>query len=96
MTGPASGPPPFPPRTFRIDRDGTWRHEGQEVTHPGVLQNLYANLRADESGHYLQIGPARVPVEVDDAPFVAVRLEIEPARGVAPPALRIHLTDGTA
>ena len=26
---------------------GAWRHDGVEVTHPGVLRNLYANLRAE-------------------------------------------------
>jgi hypothetical protein len=57
----------LPPGTFRIDREGVWRHEGQEVTHPGVLRNLYANLRAEGGAHYLQVGPARIPVEVADA-----------------------------
>ena len=46
-----------------------------EVTHPGVLRNLYANLRVDGTGHYLQAGPFRVPVQVDDAPFVVVRAQ---------------------
>jgi len=31
----------------------------------------------DDRGHYLQIGPVRVPVEVEDAPFVIVRVERE-------------------
>ena len=58
---------------FRIDRDGVWRHEGVEVTHPGVLRNLYLNLREDSEGYHLQAGPMRVPVEVEDAPFIVVR-----------------------
>ncbi len=97
MSQPA-GPGGFtlPPGTFRIDRDGVWRHEGQEVTHPGVLRNLYANLRADEHGHYLQVGPARVPVEVEDAPFVLTRVEIvPPSQGDRTPTLRGYLSDGT-
>ena len=48
------------------------------MTHPGILANLRENLRVDDDGHYLQVGPARVPVEVEDAPFVVVRVE---ARG---------------
>jgi hypothetical protein len=88
-------PPAFPPGTFRIDRDGTWRHEGQEVTHPGVIRNLYANLRADAGGHYLQVGPARIPVDVDDAPFVVTRVETSPGSEVGARTLRAHLTDGT-
>jgi uncharacterized protein len=82
----------LPPGTFRIDRDGAWRHEGQEVTHPGVLRNLYANLRADAGGHYLQVGPARIPVDVEDAPFVVTRVENPPA---AREVLRVQLSDGS-
>jgi hypothetical protein len=75
---------------FRIDREGAWRHDEVEVTHPGVLRNLYANLRVDSTGHYLQAGPFRVPVQVDDAPFVVVRAETGDPR-----AVDIHLTDGS-
>jgi hypothetical protein len=82
----------LPPGAFRIDREGVWHHEGQEVTHPGVLRNLYANLRAEAGAHYLQVGSARVPVDVADAPFVVTRVEIEPE---APGALRLHLSDGS-
>lgn len=81
---------------FRIDRDGAWRHEGQEVTHPGVLRNLYANLRVDDHGAcYLQVGPSRIPVEVDDTPFVVVRVETAGGAGDAPEPPRLHLNDGT-
>jgi hypothetical protein len=77
MTGPVpgAGAPGDPGLSgaFRIDREGAWRHEGVEVTHPGVLRNLYANLRVDGESYHLQAGPVRVPVQVDDAPFVVVR-----------------------
>jgi hypothetical protein len=62
---------------LRIDRDGAWYHDDAEVTHAGILANLRENLRVDEQGHYLQIGPARVPVEVEDTPFVVERVEAE-------------------
>jgi hypothetical protein len=75
---------------FRIDNEGVWRHEGVEVTHPGVLRNLYANLRMEGEAHYLQVGPRRIPVEVDDAPFVVVRAEVGPD----PTSLTLHLSDG--
>jgi hypothetical protein len=75
---------------FRIDREGAWRHEGVEVTHPGVLRNLYSNLRVDGAGHHLQAGPLRIPVQVDDAPFVVVR-----ADATAPEAIELHLSDGS-
>ena len=58
-----------------IDREGAWFHDGEEVTHAGMLATLWNDLRRDEQGHYLQVGPVRVPVEVEDTPFVIVRVE---------------------
>jgi uncharacterized protein len=80
----APNPPP-PPRDrsvwrlprLRIDRDGVWLHEGEEVTHPGILDDLRHNLRVDAEGHYVQAGGVRVPVEVEDAPYVLSRVEAE-------------------
>jgi hypothetical protein len=77
-----TGPPAPDPSTWtlprlRIDRDGAWFHDDAEVTHAGILANLRENLQVDERGHYLQIGPVRVPVDVEDAPFVIVRIERE-------------------
>jgi uncharacterized protein len=68
---------------LRITRDGEWLHEGEEVTHPGILANLRENLRVDAEGHYLVAGPARVPVELEDAPFVVLRVAEEGDRLVA-------------
>ncbi|MEX2224401.1 MAG: hypothetical protein WEG40_21665 [Candidatus Rokuibacteriota bacterium] len=62
---------------LRIDRDGAWFHDDAEVTHAGIVSNLRDNLQVDERGHFLQVGPARVPVEVEDAPFVVERVEGE-------------------
>ena len=47
------------------------------MTHEGILANLRENLQIDEQGHHLRIGPVRVPVEVEDTPFVIVRVERE-------------------
>jgi uncharacterized protein len=68
---------------LRITRDGEWLHEGEEVTHPGILANLRENLKVDAEGHYLVAGPARVPVELEDAPFVVLRVAVEGDRLVA-------------
>jgi hypothetical protein len=73
-------PPSSNPPRLTITRDGTWLHEGEEVTHAGILANLWSNLRVDAEGHHLQVGPVRVPVEVEDAPFVIVRVEPEEDR----------------
>lgn len=68
---------------LRIDREGVWFHDDAEVTHAGIVANLRENLQVDERGHYLQIGPARVPVEVEDAPFVVERVEAQGEQLVA-------------
>ncbi len=72
-----------------INRDGEWLHEGQEITHPGILANLRGNLRRDEGGYFVQAGPVRVPVEVADTPFVVTRVEPDGQ------TLRLTLNDGT-
>ena len=83
MTSPAEPTRPrSDPTTWTLPRlaiaiDGQWLHDGEEVTHPGILANLWSGLQVDERGHFIQIGPARVPIEVADAPYVVVRLESE-------------------
>lgn len=62
---------------LRIDRDGGWFHEDEEVTHEGILASLRQGLQVDPAGHFLQIGPVRVPVQVEDAPFSVVRFEAD-------------------
>jgi hypothetical protein len=62
---------------LRIDREGEWFHEDEEVTHEGILASLRQGLQVDPAGHFLQIGPVRVPVQVEDAPFSVVRFEVD-------------------
>jgi hypothetical protein len=59
---------------LRVDRDGDWYDEGVQVTHPGILANLRQNLRKDAEGYYIQTR-VRIPVKVDDAPWVITRIE---------------------
>lgn len=72
-----------------ITREGEWLHEGVEITHAGVLANLQRNLRRDETGYFVQAGPVRVPVEVEDAPFMVVRVERDGS------TVRLTINDGT-
>jgi uncharacterized protein len=86
--------PPSDPSTWtlprlRIDKDGVWYHEDAEVTHPGILASLREGLQRDAEGHHLSIGPVRVPVEVEDAPFVVIRAEAD-GEGLA-----VILNDGS-
>lgn len=59
---------------LRIDRSGDWYDNDVEITHPGILANLRGNLRRDADGYFIQTR-VRIPVEVEDVPWVVVRLE---------------------
>jgi hypothetical protein len=71
-------PPPLPPGftlpDLRVDRDGDWYDEGVQITHPGILANLRGNIRRDAAGYFIQTR-VRIPVNVDDVPFVVIRVE---------------------
>ena len=73
---------------LRVDRDGDWFDDGVQVTHAGVLAHLRAGLRHDAAGYFIQTR-VRIPVEVEDAPFVVARIE---RRGAT---LHAVLNDGT-
>jgi len=75
---------------LQIDREGDWLNEGTQITHAGILANLRTNLRRDAHGHYVQAGPVRIPVEVEDTPFTVIRVEEGEEQG-----LRLTLNDGS-
>jgi hypothetical protein len=60
--------------SLRIDVDGHWYDGEVEITHHGVLANLRGNLRRDAEGYFIQTR-VRIPVAVDDAPWVVTRIE---------------------
>jgi hypothetical protein len=81
-------PPGWKLPNLRVDTDGEWWDEGVQVTHPGILANLRENLKKDADGYFIQTR-VRIPVRVDDVPWVVTRIE---RRGES---LRALLNDGT-
>jgi hypothetical protein len=77
-----------PTPNLTIDINGDWFDDGVEVTHPGILANLRGNLRRDAEGYFVQTR-VRIPVQVQDVPWVVVRLERRAER------LHAVLNDGT-
>jgi hypothetical protein len=73
---------------LRVDRHGDWFDDDVQVTHPGILDNLRGNLRRDDDGYFIQTR-VRIPVTVEDVPWVVTRLE---RRGET---LHGYLNDGT-
>lgn len=64
---------------FRIDRDGTWYHDGAPIQRD-ALAKLFSDraLKIDEAGNYwLQTPFEKYPVEVEDVPYVAVDYEVK-------------------
>lgn len=59
---------------LRVDVDGEWFDDDVQITHAGILANLRGNLRKDAEGYFIQTR-VRVPVRVDDVPWVVTRLE---------------------
>jgi hypothetical protein len=59
---------------LRVDAAGEWYADDVQVTHPGILANLRANLRRDADGYFVQTR-VRIPVRVADVPWVVTRLE---------------------
>ena len=92
--GPSGGRPDVRPPAewklprLRIDVDGDWFDDDVKITHAGILANLRSTLRHDAQGYFIQTR-VRIPVEVEDAPFVVARIE---RRGET---LHAFLTDGT-
>lgn len=63
---------------MHIARDGTWYHEGGPITRLSLAQLFSGILRLEDDGCYYLITPVeKWAIRVDDAPFVAVRLEVQ-------------------
>lgn len=81
----ARGLPPVhlwnPPNAGEIDivirKDGTWVHEGGVVGREALVRLFSTILRKDPDGTYLVTPHEKLRIQVEDAPFVAVRVDRE-------------------
>jgi uncharacterized protein len=61
---------------FEILRDGTWLHEGTRITRESMVKLFASILRKDEDGETYLVTPVeKILVRVEDAPFLAVRVD---------------------
>ncbi|MEK2612018.1 DUF1285 domain-containing protein [Pseudomonas shirazensis] len=61
---------------MRIARDGTWFYQGTPIGRKPMVR-LFSNiLRRDGDDYFLVTPVEKVGIQVDDAPFVAVLLEV--------------------
>lgn len=73
---------------LRIDVNGDWFDDDVEITHPGILANLRAGLHRDAEGYCITTR-VRIPVEVENTPWVVTRIEAREG------GLRAVLNDGS-
>jgi hypothetical protein len=73
----ASGPETCGEIDIRIARDGSWFYHGSPITRKPLVKLFASVLRRNSDGSYWLVTPAeRVRIQVDDAPFVAVALDV--------------------
>ena len=61
---------------FRIRGDGVWFHEGSPIGREAMVRLFSSILRKDEDGKTYLVTPGeKVLVTVEDAPFLAVRVD---------------------
>ncbi|HEX6002088.1 MAG TPA: DUF1285 domain-containing protein [Hyphomicrobiaceae bacterium] len=63
---------------LRIRADGTWLYRDSPINRPALVKLFAGVLRKDADGrHYLVTPAEKVDVAVDDAPFLAVEMEVQ-------------------
>ncbi|MGB6231011.1 MAG: DUF1285 domain-containing protein [Litorimonas sp.] len=59
-----------------IKADGSWWHEGSRITRKGLVELFASVLRKDEDGRTYLVTPVeKLGVQVERAPFLAVRVD---------------------
>ena len=73
---------------MRIARDGTWYHEGTPIKRQNLARLFSTILRREDDNCYYLVTPVeKWRIQVEDAPFVAVLLEVSD-KGTIQQALR--------
>lgn len=61
-----------------IKRDGSWWHDGRRITRQRLTRLFSTILRKDDDGiHYLVTPVEKIGIEVEVAPFLAVRVDAQ-------------------
>jgi hypothetical protein len=82
---PGRGLPPVhlwhPERSGEIDiviqRDGRWFHEGAPISREAMVRLFSTILRKDPDGYWLVTPVEKLRIRVEDAPFIATRVDAE-------------------
>jgi len=60
-----------------IKRDGRWIHEGAQINREALVRLFSTVLRKDPDGFHLVTPVEKMRITVEDAPFVAIRVDRE-------------------
>ncbi len=60
---------------IRIARDGTWFHDGSPIGRQPLVRLFSTVLRKDPDGFHLVTPVEKLRIQVDDAPFLATRVD---------------------
>ena len=79
---------------MRIAADGRWFHQDGEITRPAMIRAFSSLLRRDADGsHWLVTPHERLAIAVEDAPFIAVEVQIEGSGEARNLAFRLNSDD---
>jgi len=63
---------------LRIGRNGTWYYQNSPIGRRPLVKLFASVLRRESDGHYYLVTPAeRALVRVEEAPFIAVEMQVE-------------------
>ncbi len=78
---------------MRIAADGTWFYRGSPIGRAPLVQ-LFASILRKDGDRYVLVTPVeRVGIRVDDAPFLAVEMRVDPAEGAPQIVFRTNVED---
>lgn len=60
---------------IRIRKDGVWFHEGTPIGREALVRLFSTVLRRDPDGYHLVTPVEKMKITVEDAPFIAVRVD---------------------
>jgi len=65
---------------IRIDREGAWYHEGTRIQRQPLVDLFATILRREDDGYYLVTPAEKMKIVVEEAPFIAINLDVRGQR----------------
>lgn len=79
---------------IRIRKDGVWFHEGTPIGREALVRLFSTVLRLDPDGYHLVTPVEKLKIQVEDAPFIATRVDFLPGKDGGGDTLRFETNVG--